>query len=557
MELFQIKNLTFTYASEKNPALKDINMTIEKGSFTVICGKTGCGKTTLLKMLKNELRPYGKLEGEILYNGVSFIDIDKNKSVKEIGFVFQNPNNQIVADKVWNELAFGLENLGVPTMQIRQKIAEMASFFNIEDLFRRNTSNLSGGEKQLLNLASVMVMQPKVLLLDEPTAQLDPISRDNFLRLLQKINDELGTTIILVEHHLEDVLILADKIIVMGMNNIFSQDTVKKTCQIIKENYNNFPLISNFPTSVQLYSAVDCEGECPLNVRQGKRFVESNFTNKIKSLESRKQILSSEKMISLKNVAFRYHKNDADIIDDLSLDIYRGEILAVVGSNGAGKSTLLHLIAGNLKPYQGKIIIDGKDVNKYKNNELYRDNLVLLPQNPDDLFVFDTVREELMEMKNNNSNQDEDFAIRLDEVSQDLKLEELYNKHPFDLSGGQKQKLALAKILLLNPKIILLDEPTKGIDGMFKIHLAGIIKKLQKKGITIVLVTHDIEFSAMICDECALLFDNSIINKAIRDEFFLNNSFYTTAANRITRDMYDNIITVDDAISIIRKNQVL
>ncbi len=556
MELFQIKNLTFTYANEKNPVIKDVNLSIEKGSFTIICGETGCGKTTLLKMLKNELRPHGQLEGEILYEGKPYFDMDKKRSTKEIGYVFQNPDNQIVADKVWNELAFGLENMGVPTIQIRKKIAETASFFTIEDLFRRSTSSLSGGEKQLLNLASIMVMEPKVLLLDEPTAQLDPISRDVFLRLLQKINDELGTTIILVEHQLEEVLTLADKIIMMGFQTIFSYETIIKTCQLVKKNYPNFPLIANFPTSVQLYSAVNGDGECPLNVRQGKQFVENNFTNKIRSVESKNIVLSSEKIISLKNVSFRYSKNDSDIIDDLSLDVYQGEVLAIVGSNGAGKSTLLHLIAGNLKPYQGRITICGKDINKYKNNELYYNNLVLLPQNPDDLFVFDTVKEELLEMKLDN-NQKEEFISRMNEISSELNLKELYEKHPFDLSGGQKQKLALAKILLLHPKIILLDEPTKGIDGMFKIHLVEIIKNLQKKGITIILVTHDVEFSAMVCDECALLFDNSIINKTTKNEFFLNNSFYTTAANRITRERYDNVITIDDAISIIRKNQTI
>ncbi len=555
MELFQIKNLTFFYPNEKHPAIKDINLSIEKGSFTILCGETGCGKTTLLRMLKNELRPFGKLEGEILYEGKPLIDIDKKKSAREIGFVFQNPDNQIVADRVWNELAFGLENLGVPTAQIRKKIAEMASFFNIEDLFRRNTASLSGGEKQLLNLASIMVMEPKVLLLDEPTAQLDPISRDNFLHLLHKINEELGTTIVLVEHHLEDSLTLADKVIVMGSNSIFSHDTIINTCQLIKKNRNQFPLIANFPTSVQLYNALDCDGECPLNVRQGKQFIENNFSNKIKNTESKVSLSSSEKIISLRNVSFRYSKNDSDIIDDLSLDINKGEVLAIVGSNGAGKSTLLHLMAGNLKPYQGQILIQGKDINKYKNNELYDNNLVLLPQNPDDLFVFDTVKEELLEMK--ESSLSEEFSIRLQEITSDLKLEELFDKHPFDLSGGQKQKLALAKILLLNPKIILLDEPTKGIDGIFKIHLAEIIKSMQKKGITIVLVTHDIEFSAMVCDECALLFDNTIINKTTRNEFFLNNSFYTTAANRITRDRYNNVITIDDAIDIIRRNQSL
>ena len=555
MELFQIKNLNFYYANEKTPTLENINFSITEGSFTVICGETGCGKTTLLKMLKNEIRPFGKLEGEILYEGQPLASIDKNRSTKEIGFVFQNPNNQIVADKVWHELAFGLENLGVPTAKIRQKVAEMASFFNIEYLFRRSTSSLSGGEKQLLNLAAIMVMEPKVLLLDEATSQLDPISHDNFLRLLQKINEELGTTIILVEHHLEDVLGMADKIIVMEQKSIFSEDTSLNTCQLVKANRDNFSLLPNFPISVQIYAAFDSDEQCPLNVKQGKEFVVRNFTNSIKSLAVKDQALAIEKVISLNNVAFRYNKNDLDVIDDLSLDIYKGEVLAIVGGNGSGKTTLLNLMAGNLKPHQGKISINGKNINKYKGNELYLNNLVLLPQNPDDLFVFDTVEEELIEMKGiYDNNQGKDFATRLKEVSKDLKLEELYNKHPFDLSGGQKQKLALAKILLLDPQIILLDEPTKGIDGMFKMHLAEIIKGLQKKGITIVIVTHDLEFSALVCDECALLFDRNIINKTTRNDFFLNNNFYTTAANRITRNSYDNVITVADAVAIIRKN---
>ena len=557
MELFKIENLSFSYANQKNMAIRDIDLSIEKGSFNVICGTTGCGKTTLLKMLKKEIRPYGVLNGKVCYKGIPLDKIEKSTSTREIGFVFQNPDNQIVSDKVWNELAFGLENLGLPTPIIRRRVAEMASFFDIEYLFKRDTSTLSGGEKQILNLASIMVLEPEVLLLDEPTSQLDPISTTNFIQSLKKINEDLGTTIIIVEHRLEEILSLADRVILMDDSTIISNDTVLGTCQKMSEIRLKSTSLFNFPASVQIYSAIKSTDKCPINVKEGKIFLENNCKNKIKEISKEEEIILAETIISLKDISFRYGKNHQDILNDLNLEVKKGEVLAIVGGNGTGKTTLLNLLAANIKPYQGKIRINGKNIDSYKKNELYINNLVLLPQNPDDLFVYETVLEELEEVVKIYGITKEESQKRIDDVSKELEITNLYKNHPFDLSGGEKQKIALAKILLLNPQIVLLDEPTKGLDGYLKIKLAKIIKKLKEKAITIILVTHDIEFSALVSDECALLFDGNIICKSSRNDFFNKNSFYTTAANRITRDMYNGIITIDDAIEIIKANEQL
>ncbi len=222
MEAYRIKNLNFSYPRANRKALNDINLTIHKGEFITICGQSGSGKSTLIRHLKTVLTPYGEREGEIYYCGQPLIEVPHPMQVSHIGYVFQSPDNQIVTDKVWHELAFGLESLGCDNNTIRLRVAEIAGYFGIQKWFYKKVSELSGGEKQILSLAGIMTMQPDVLILDEPTSQLDPIAASDFIGTIKKINRELGITIIITEHRLEDIIPMSDRLIVMDEGRIIA-----------------------------------------------------------------------------------------------------------------------------------------------------------------------------------------------------------------------------------------------------------------------------------------------------------------------------------------------
>jgi len=547
MEILRIENLNFQYVNEEKLVLNDINMSIEEGDFLVLCGATGSGKTTLLKMLKREIAPNGNKRGTIFYQGKDLKEYNDKELVSEIGYVFQNPDSAIVTDKVWHELAFGLENLGYDNQNIRMKVGEIANYFDMQTWFDMDTNSLSGGQKQILNLASVMVMQPKVLLLDEPTSQMDPVSASNFFQTLKKINHELGTTIIIIEHRLEEIFLLADKIALLDDGKLVVYDEVKKASKEIL-NYSNINI--NIPTPLKLYHELECEDEVPLTIKDGKKLLgKYNFSEN--SQYDKPLLREKNKAIEIKNGWFRYSKNSNDILKGIDLDIRIGEVYSLIGGNGVGKSTLVNVIANNLKLYTGNVKINEKSISKYKNNSLYIENLVVLPQNPDDLFVSEMVSHELYEMKNIYS---DNFENRVKEIIDDFDLEELLSRHPYDLSGGEKQKVALAKILLLNPKIILFDEPTKGLDWTSKIKLVEIIKRLKKKNVTCFLVTHDIEFASLVSDYCGLLFNGTIVSENSSNLFFKNNHFYTTATNKLMREINDNIVVYDDMIKWIKEN---
>ena len=547
MEILKIENLKFQYNNSNESILNGINMTIEAGDFVVLCGATGSGKTTLLKMLKREIAPSGKKEGRIFYQGKDILEYKNDELVSEIGYVFQNPEGQIVTDKVWHELAFGLENIGENSQNIRMKVGEIANYFDMQSWYNNDTSELSGGQKQILNLASIMVMQPKVLLLDEPTSQMDPVAASNFFQTLKKINQELGTTIVIIEHRLEEVFLISDKVALLDKGKLVVYDEVKKASKEIL-NYSDVSI--NIPTPLKLYKEINETGEVPLSIRDGKKIL--NKYNFIQSESiKREQKRAKESAIEIKNGWFRYNKNGEDILKGIDLLVKKGEVYSLLGGNGVGKSTLVNVIANNLKLYNGSLKINDLSISKYKNNSLYINNLVVLPQNPDDVFVSEMVKDELDEMKNVYS---DNFAERLREVVDEFELANLLNRHPYDLSGGEKQKVALAKVLLLNPKIILFDEPTKGLDWSSKMKLANIIKKLKEKNVTSFLVTHDIEFASLVSDCCGLLFDGIIVSENTSNNFFKNNHFYTTATNKLMRDVNDEIVIYEDMVKWIKEN---
>ncbi len=538
MDILQIKNLSFRYPSSDHDAVKNVSFSVRSGEFMVVCGASGCGKTTLLRLLKPELAPVGEMSGSITFS-------EGERTPEKIGYVLQNPDNQIVTDKVWHELAFGLENLGLETDVIRRRVGEMANYFGIQDWFRKKTDELSGGQKQLLNLAAVMVMQPKVLILDEPTSQLDPIAASDFIATLKKLNRELGLTIILVEHRLEEVFPIADRVLLMDFGSVLVCDTPEKIGDILPDGH---PMRAALPSAVRIFRSLNIEDRCPLTVRDGRDFLERHFGSRKGMLQEPEYTHGESAAIELKNVWFRYEKDLPDVLRGTSMQVYSNEIYALLGGNGSGKTTMLNVIAGVCKAYRGKVLIDRKQIKDYRGNSLYRGVLALLPQNPQTVFIRDTVRADLDEILEMHGVKKPEREEKINEIAEKLSIAELLDRNPFDLSGGEGQKCALAKVLLTNPRILLLDEPTKGIDAGGKLVLKDILNGLKKDGITVLMVTHDVEFAAETADRCALFFDGEILSADTPMRFFGGNTFYTTAANRMARTICPNAVTCKQVV---------
>lgn len=537
MEILTVKNLTFTYPETKNPALDGLSVTVNDGDFFVLCGQSGCGKSTFLRQLKPQLAPHGNASGEILFEGKPICELSERESASKIGFVLQSPDNQIVTDKVWHELAFGLESLGYDTPAIRRRVAEMASFFGIQNWFYKSVSDLSGGQKQLLNLASVMVMQPKLLILDEPTSQLDPIAASNFIATLKKINRELGTTIIITEHRLEETLPIATNAAVMEDGKLLCSGSVSKIGAYLKKN--NHKMFLAMPAAMRIWGSADTDFKCPVSVNEGREFL-LDYTKEHKVNPVQKNVYkknNSDIKITVNDAWFRYEKDMPDVVKGVRLTACSGELLCILGGNGTGKTTTLKLLSGLKTPYRGDVKADGR--------------VGLLPQNPQTLFVKKTVYEDLKSVLSDMKLSKTAMEEKMNNVVKLCGLNGLENRHPYDLSGGEQQRAALAKLLLLSPDILLLDEPTKGFDAEFKIEFAAILKKLLGAGVCIVMVSHDIEFCAQYADRCALFFDGTIVVEGAPSEFFLNNNFYTTAAARIAGNIIPNAVTTEDIIGAI------
>ena len=549
MEILACKNLSFSYPEADRKAVDGLNISINAGDFVVICGESGCGKTTLLRLLKRELAPAGERSGEILYAGVLQERLDDRTAAGDIGFVMQNPEHQLVTDKVWHELAFGLENLGVPTATIRRRVGEMASFFGIQTWFRQKTAELSGGQKQLLNLAAIMVMQPRLLILDEPTSQLDPIAAAEFIATLHKINKELGLTILLVEHRLEEVFPIADKVAVMEAGKVLLYDTPRAVGAALGQQAKNHPMLRGLPSATRIFNGLATGGDCPLTVREGRNYLDAYFAQTMRQPLHAPYVPNAEKALEVKDIWFRYEQDHPDVVRGVSFDVRRSETFTILGGNGTGKTTTLAVVSGQRRAYSGKVLIEGKSVKKYKGPELYRHNLAYLPQNPQTVFLKSTVAEDFSEICKSMAYDKADAAALVENLSHRLGIAHLLHKHPYDLSGGEQQKAALCKILLLKPKILLLDEPTKGIDASAKHTLGGILRELKAEGLTILMVTHDVEFAAAHSDRCALFFDGEITSVGVPHEFFSDNNFYTTAASRISRHLVRGAVLCEEVIA--------
>lgn len=605
--VFCVQDLSFSYPTIGNSgaqkkAIDEVSFSVKRGEFVIIAGESGCGKTTLLRLLKPELAPHGEIHGSISFVGNTIcgvkscadgdshvkekcvaqnknIDnikinnensVTKNADIKncsrkysagDIGFVMQNPESQIVQDKVWRELSFGLENMGLQPNEIHRRIAEVASYFGLEKFFRGDTATLSGGEKQLLNLASILAMQPTVLLLDEPTSQLDPLSAAEFVATLRRVNKLLGISVVIVEHRLEEIFALADKVLIMEKGKIIANGTPREVGQALGGGRENSAI--GLPCHIQVFNAFknnlemsDATQDCPMSAQEGREFLKRVVSRKAilpcnNSQENNHHETNSNEgklcAIHVKNAWVRYEKKSNDILRGVDLNVSVGDIFCLVGGNGTGKSTLLKLIARQIKCYDGGLKLFSKNIYSYKDSELYRGNIALLPQNPIEMFVKDSVLGDLMQtcamLGYDNGEKYIDTCLSV------MGVLHLKNSNPFDVSGGEIQRLAFAKLLLLQPRIMLLDEPTKGLDNAAKLAIATVIKTLQKeKNMTFVIVSHDLDFCAEVASSAAMMFDGEVVGCDSAQEFFGGNSYYTTAACIMSKGIIGNCITAKDII---------
>ena len=609
MALFAFEELTFRYPEAPRDALRDVSVAIEPGQFVLVCGQSGCGKTTLLRQFKSALAPHGNQSGRVLFDGVPLADVPEREQVARIGFVMQDPDAQIVTDKVWHELAFVLESLGCDERTMRLRVAEMASYFGIQHWFHKNVGELSGGQIQLLNLASVMAARPDVLVLDEPTSQLDPIAASDFLATVHRINRELGTTVVMSEHRLEEVYGLTDRVVVLEEGRVVADGEPRAVAGQLHRAGSPMALAlpaaariawgvegrpgrrsgegapcsnsievqgSSRATDVSVCTSMNCartpsplrrpyssiveEGvalqvEAPLTVREGRAWL----ADEVAAFPPHRWALpageacdsaSTRAAVELRGVWFRYERDGADVLRGTTLTVPEGSLFAVVGGNGTGKSTMLRAICGVARPYRGKITVLGRRLKDRKRAELFRGGVAMLSQDPLNLMVKKTVRGDLEEMLDGRGLTAGRRTAAVREVAALTDIVPLLDAHPFDLSGGEVQRAALAKVLLNEPRLLLLDEPTKGLDAFFKEKLAALLRSLTARGTTVLMVSHDIEFCASYADRCALFFDGDAVTTNPPRRFFASNSFYTTAANRISRGLFENAVTVEEVVEL-------
>ena len=534
MEAIRIENLTYTYPDCDTPALSDINLTVKAGEFLLICGKSGSGKSTLLRQLKPVFSTGGQTQGTVYLGGTPISALTRKEQAEKIGFVFQNPDHQIVTDTVWHELAFGLESLGYEAQEIRARVSEMASFFGMENWFYKEVSSLSGGQKQLLSLASVLVMQPSVLLLDEPTAQLDPIAAASFLDTVRKINRELGITVILTEHRLEEAFPLADSILVMEAGRMVAKGAADRVgAKLYQEKH---PMFFALPTPMRIYFAKENPHPCPVTIRQGRDWLSRMPLSPVTFTQDPPDE-NKETVLRAQDVWFRYEKNGRDILRGISLSLQKGECYALLGGNGAGKSTLLSVLCNLLHPYRGKVERKGSLT------------IGVLPQNPQVLFTQKTVEGELEELFSKKVQALPETREEIRAASEFCRISHILHRHPYDISGGEQQKVAMAKLLLRKPDILLLDEPTKGLDAHFKARLARMISALSQSGMTVLMVSHDIEFCAKVASRVGLLFDGIITTEGTPRTFFAGKNFYTTASSKMARGILQDAVLEADILS--------
>ncbi|MEF9960339.1 MAG: ATP-binding cassette domain-containing protein [Niameybacter sp.] len=532
MALYEIHNLTFTYPLHTSPTLKDVHLNIQKGDFVLLFGPSGSGKSTLLRQLKKEIWPVGTRIGEVLFEGAPLDTLPPKRTASQIGMVFQNPDQQIVLSTVYEELAFGMENLGFDPLEMQRRIGEISTFLGINHWLYKATYELSGGQKQLLNLASIMTLYPDVLLLDEPTSQLDPIATQNFLNILKRLNEEFGITIIMTEHQLEPIFPLIHQVFILQKGQITYTGPPRLALYDLYVQ-GEATLLDYIPTVSRLYLGIEKDVKAqaiPLTPREATSWFEALARDTFTPTPLPSTYEQAPAILTCKDLYFQYSKSSPLVLERVNLKVPDGALLAILGGNGSGKSTFLKVLAGILQPLKGKIQTSA--------------SIGYLPQNPMTLFHETTVSAQLENTLGASPTSEQTHALK--EIIQFLTLEPLLGHHPYDLSGGEMQKVALATVLLRNPSLLLLDEPTKGLDPYFKKQLARYLQALLAKGKTIVMVSHDLEFIAAYATWVTLMFSGKLLALSPSTTFFSDNVFYTTTIHRTVKKRLPHAITLEE-----------
>jgi energy-coupling factor transporter ATP-binding protein EcfA2 len=564
MPYIEIKELTYHYPKEIKPVIKDINLQLNKGEILFIVGESGSGKSTLAKCISGAVPNFygGTIQGSVSIDGEDIIEMKHNKRATEVTMVFQDPESQLIMNKVHREIAFGLENVGVESSEIKRRIWEAMQFSNILDIANREINTLSGGQKQRVAITSAIAYLPNCIILDEPTSQLDPASAEDVIALIKKINEELGITIIIIEQRIDKWFDIADKVLILARGEIAFSGSKQELYNERKEE-----LLDFLPNYLKISKALNIFN-MPYSLREARRTIEE-FKYEYETNMATQDLSGSEEIIKIDNLCCKYEDNL--VIKGLNTRIRQGDFISIMGANGAGKSTFLKSLmglisySGSIKVLKNSFVDDNskkltknligsfsgeyREIRKLRIKDISR-IIGYVSQNPNDYISKETVYSELKFTLDNYSIKDHGV---IEDTLKALDLYKLKDKNPRDLSGGEVQRVAIASILVLRPKVLLLDEPTRGLDSKVKRMLGEILLELNKNGTTVILVTHDVEFASEFCSRFLLMFNGEIVGDGSREEVLGRGIYYTTNINKIFRNINSDIFTLKDFLSSTRK----
>lgn len=538
MDVIKIDNITYWYPECSKPAIQDVNLCIKQGELVLLVGPSGCGKSTLLRLINKLVPDYygGKIKGNVYLWGKDIKSHSRREIASGVGMVYQHPEKQIVLQDVERELAFGLENLNTDINKMKRNVSEVISFLNLGGIRERSSMNLSGGEKQKLAIGSVIAMDPEVIIFDEPISQLDPIAAEEVLNCISRLNREMGKTIIMAEQRLDKCFEMADRVIFMEDGRIIGEGSGNHIPKSITQRC-FLPVIPYIFRSAEWPSV-------PLNVKEARRqIIDQDCT----SISVSGEVKSSAcPVLQASNISFGYNKINK-VVKNINLSLNKGELLTVMGENGAGKSTLFKIISGLVDNYKGQVRINGKNLKEMDTKERVK-TIGYLSQNPNDYLGRDTVFDEVAYTLRNIGEYD---AHRVDKMLLRMDLEYLRNKNPRDLSGGEKQRTALACTMIAEPEVLILDEPTRGMDWNSKESLGRYLRELCSSGTSVVLITHDVDFAADYTDSIALMFDGSIIASGECSEMVKDAIYYSPQAAKVFRGIC-SIVRSSEAIECLK-----
>lgn len=548
--MIEFKNFSFFYPDATLPSLDCINVKISEGEFLVITGPSGGGKSTFLRSINGLVPNFygGKISGEVIVCERNASKTPTNEMSELVGMVFQDPENQLISNRVEREIAFGMENLCFPETLMKKRIEEALDAVNISRLRNRITSELSGGQKQKVAIASALALHPSILLLDEPTSELDPRSAEEALNVIEKINDELGLTILLVEHRLERVIHHVDRMLLIDNGKILYDGSPRTIKSADIENWKvGLPPV----TRLSLHFKDRLINGLPLTVKEARLSLKDVLSNPGKNVTWERKSSSGKVCFSMENVYFSYD-GEKDVLRNISLNIYEGDMIALMGKNASGKTTLVKLMNGLVKQRKGKVLLFGKKIFDYSIDDLIQ-KVGIVFQDPNLHLFNDTVEEEVAFVLRNLGLEQNVIENKVADILKRFKIYEYRNSYPHDLSGGQRQRVALASVLVSEPEILILDEPTRGMDYYLKQEL---ISYLREKTKTVIMVTHDVETAAEFADRIVLLSEGNIISDGNKRDVLSKALLFSPQINRLVQPyakygIPDDTLTVEEILEVV------